>query len=108
MPAPIVPVGLAVGRLVAKHGLPAVQKAMKTQKTKSATKKQVDSYNSPASQAQRAKESLTRNPQALKTKTAAQMTPKQKSAAMAKEQAKANKNRLAFEKKKTSAKPKGR
>jgi hypothetical protein len=63
-----------------------------------ATKAKIAKYNSPASQAQRAKESLTRNPKALKTKTAAQMTPKQKAAAMAKEQAKATKNRAAFAK----------
>ena len=63
-----------------------------------ATKAKIDKYNSPAAQAQRAKQSLTKNPQALKTKTAAEMTPKQKSDAMAKEQAKAVKNRAAFAK----------
>jgi L-lactate utilization protein LutC len=30
MPAPIVPIGVALARLIAKHGLPAVQKAMKS------------------------------------------------------------------------------
>jgi hypothetical protein len=34
MPAPVVPVAIAVARLVAKHGVPAVQKAIKTQKVK--------------------------------------------------------------------------
>ena len=67
-------------------------------KTAAATKVKIAKYNSPASQAQRAKESLTRNPKALKTKTADQMTPKQKASAMAKEQAKAVKNRAAFAK----------
>jgi hypothetical protein len=67
-------------------------------KANAKNKAKVDKYNSPASQAQRAKESLTKNPQALKTKTPEQMTPKQKSAAMAKEQAKAVKNRAAFAK----------
>ena len=74
-------------------------------KAAAAQKAKVVKYNSPASQAQRAKESLTRNPQALKTKTAAQMTPKQKASAMAKEQAKATKNRAAFNKMKAQGNP---
>jgi hypothetical protein len=67
-------------------------------KAAATTKAKISKYNSPASQAQRAKESLTKNPKALSTKTAAQMTPKQKASAMAKEQAKAVKNRAAFAK----------
>lgn len=70
-----------------------------------AAKNKIAKYNSPAAQAQRAKESLTRNPKALSTKTAAQMTPKQKAAAMAKEQAKATKARAAFNKMKTQGNP---
>ena len=73
-------------------------------KAAAATKAKISKYNSPASQAQRAKESLTRNSKALSTKTAAQMTPKQKASAMAKEQAKAVKSRAAFAKQKANPK----
>jgi hypothetical protein len=67
-------------------------------KAAAATKAKIAKYNSPSAQTQRGKESLTRNPKALRTKTAAQMTPKQKAANMAKEQAKAAKARKAFNK----------
>ena len=63
-----------------------------------ASKAKMAKYNTAAAQAQRGKESLTRNSKALNTKTAAQMTPKQRAAAIAKEQAKAKKARAAFAK----------
>jgi hypothetical protein len=44
MPAPIVPIGVALARLIAKHGLPAVQKAMtSTRKGNAARQAAVDS-----------------------------------------------------------------
>ena len=53
-------------------------------------------FNSPAQQVQRGKESMTRNPQALKMKTPEQMTPSQRDSALAKEAKKAAANRAKF------------
>ena len=58
-------------------------------------------FNSPAQQVQRGKESMTRNPQALKMKTWDQMTPSQRSSALAKEAKKAAANRTKFNKEAT-------
>lgn len=55
MVAPIIPIGAAVAKLVVKHGLPAVQKAVKAQKTKSARKSR---ETQTASKSQTAKENI--------------------------------------------------
>ena len=70
----------------------------KEAKKAAANRAKFNKFNSPAQQAQRAKESMTRNPQALKMKTWDQMTPSQRSSALAKEAKKGEANLAKFNK----------